>query len=272
MRVLCFHADETPFPPNSYADSLQKAYPETTIITGSYQQITPVIAEASYDIVLLSCNDRSLLQIARIRHITLLIRASAPNSLILLHRFPSGPRSRLFSAIMFASYDFSFDNYLDASLLPLLASTLFFRRQHLLLHTKASAPLKGIVSMDQMSGEIIRQSLSRSGIHITLTEVSADFESQFRRLYPDFVVLHCHNRKGDTDIVKDATHMIRRVHPACIIYITCSIGIHPDFSQSYQLDEFLCDKLVSLPFIPRELLSMLMNDIARRYHLPPALP
>ncbi|MBC9932909.1 hypothetical protein [Chitinophaga qingshengii] len=123
--------------------------------------------------------------------------------------------------------------------------------------------------MDPMSGKILARHLIRKGLQILTTEVTENFEALFRGHFPDFVVLHCHNSRGDFDVVKRATHIIRRLHPGCILYVTCSSDTLDYYTIRYRFQDYYYDDLLSSPLQCGELLAKLMHHLSRRYHLSP---
>ncbi|SKA38384.1 hypothetical protein SAMN04488128_104424 [Chitinophaga eiseniae] len=275
MRVLCFHPDETSIPYSHYVESL-RSYPFTTVVVHNHQQLKRTILTGQYEIALLPWNSRSWLQTVKTRRISLLLRKSSPTCFVLLYRCSPEPISKLLAAIMPLSGNVSFGNTLEPGAFPALVEKLFLRwlqqltRKKVVGQLKKLNSIKGMVAVDYLAGELIKQSLSEIGIHIKLTEVSMDFESRFLQEFPDFVLLHCHNRNGDSDIVITATHTIRRMHPRCIIYITCSAVTWSQFPQRYRLHEFAFDELLLIPYTQEELRRMLFRDLVlRRYHLPP---
>ncbi|WP_220101200.1 hypothetical protein [Chitinophaga oryzae] len=230
-----------------------------------------------YEIVLLPWNSRSWLETMKIRRISSLLRQSSPICFILLYRSSLCLISDLLRMIMPISNNFTFSKSIQPTAFSVLVQKLFLRWQQQFelieaaIQHRKTRPIKGVVAVGYAAGELIKLSLSKLSIHVTLTEVSVNFEKQFLHELPDFVLLHCHNRKGDSDIVMAATHTIRRLHPRCLIYVTCSSAAWPHFIDRYRLLEFSFDELLLTPFTTEELQGMLFRDLftRRRYHLPP---
>lgn len=263
MYVLCFHPDKTPPHYTRYIDALVAAFPQT-LVTGSHEQLTTEIMHHQPDIALLPCDDHSW---QRIRRLAATIRAAQPTCLIMIYRPPFNPHALLTFGMPDSMFDLLLDCYLDTGQLPAFASTLSHRRRHQLLQLKEPRPLKGIVAIDHLMDKVLIQSLSRNGMQLLNIEISDHFETEFRRHLPDFLVVHCHNLKSDFDIVKRATHTARRLHPGCIIYVTCSGPVIEVYSSRYRFHEYLYDGLLSLPLTARELQLKLIKDLSRRYHL-----
>nr|WP_295864257.1 hypothetical protein [uncultured Chitinophaga sp.] len=232
-------------------------------------QLKEAITGDQYDVALLSCDTLSWVQLKQVARVMSFIRATKPTCLILMHRPPFHHQMPIPSA----PCDFLFDSYFNPPLLAMLAATLSFRQHHLLRQNKKYHPLRGMISVDSESGKSLSQVLTQHGIQIIPTNsVTNDFEYQFRQHYPDFVLLHCHNADGNSDVVKAATHLIRRLHPDCIIYITFSIGVLKLFADRYKINEYVHDELLSLPFSAGDLLELLTRSLTRRYQAPLIFP
>lgn len=241
----------------------------TTMVVDNDHQLEQAILSDQYDVALLSCDTFFPVQPEQIERITFLIRTVKPTCLILLHCPPFQRQL----PVPLAACDFMFDSHLSPPLLAMLAATLSFRQHHLLRQKKKYHPLRGMISVDSESGKSLSKELIQHGIQIIPTAgVTNDFEYQFRQHYPDFVLLHCHNADGDSNVVKAATHLIRRLHPDCIIYITFSIGVLKLFADRYKINEYMHDELLSLPFSTGDLLELLTRSLTRRYQAPLIFP
>lgn len=272
MHVLCFHSNNVSSSHAFYVDYLRIAYPKTIVDAGSHQHLLQVISSMSFDIVLLFCDDRSLLSVSRIRQAAIAIRANQPTCLIMIHRYSRGGLTRLFRSIPEELCDFSFDRYLNPVFLPRFARTLWFRRQNLWQLKEQPHNLKGIVAVEERLGQLLMSRLTNNDIQVCLIDVTEGFENQFRHQFPDFVMLHCHNRKGDFEIVKRTTHLIRTIHPACLIYLTCTMIVLDDYDSPYRYDEYLYDALLIDPISKLEVLTHINRSFGLWYHIPSLLP
>lgn len=269
MHILCFHLNQAD---TTYSQSLLTNWPQTTVLIDDRRDFRQAFTIRLFDIVLLTCNDRDLKQVAYTWQMARIVREQQPQCLIMIHRYPSGPRPPWFLLIPPSLYDFLFDNYLQPSFLPLLAATLAHRRKDLLPFYREIPAIKGMIAMEPVFSDILEKSLSKNNLIAITTEVDNDFETQFRRKFPDFAVLHCHNRNGDFDIVKQATHTIRRLHPGCILYLTCSNEVIEEYAIRYRFHEYFYDELLPLPLGGGSLLTKLIHQMARRYHPSFSLP
>ncbi|NML39837.1 hypothetical protein HHL17_21740 [Chitinophaga sp. G-6-1-13] len=263
MQVLCFDpaAAGNPYIHNLTHSSTRTAY------AADYRSFLLEVKARPFDIILIGCNDRSWTEVLRTRYMATIARRMYPACLIVIQRFSSGPLPPWFRRIPPSLYDFRFDDYLSPSFLPLVAATLARRRKHLLrLHPGVSG-LKGMIAMDQLLGRMLQSTLTQNHLITIPTEVDDNFEAKFRHQFPDFVVLHCHNRDGDFDIVKQATHTIRRLHPGCIIYVTCSDEALEYYASKYRFHEYFYDELLTLPVTGKQLLTKLINHLSLRYHV-----
>ncbi|WP_212004858.1 hypothetical protein [Chitinophaga sp. HK235] len=119
-----------------------------------------------------------------------------------------------------------------------------------------------MISLEPTFGSIMTRIFTREGIQTSSIEVAEDFEKRFGHQFPDFVLLHCHNRKGDFNIVKQATHTIHQLHPGCVIYITCSYAVQDYYADRYRFHEYRYDRLLSLPIMFYDMLfKQIRNDI-----------
>lgn len=124
-----------------------------------------------------------------------------------------------------------------------------------------------MIAMDRLMGRVLQSTLTQNHLITVPTEVDDNFEAKFRHQFPDFVVLHCHNSDGDFDIVKQATHTIKRLHPGCIVYLTCADEALEYYSSRYRFQEYFYDELLTLPVTGKQLLTKLIKHLSHRYHI-----
>lgn len=263
MQVLCFDPTNAG---NPYIDNLAHSYPRT-LRTVDYRSFLLEVKTHTFDAILIGCNDRSWKEILRTKRMVTIARRRHPICLIVIQRFSAGPLPPWFVRIPPPLYDFRFDNYLSPAFLPQVVTVLAHRRKHLLRLHQDVPGLKGMIAMDRLMGGVLLSTLAPNHLITIATEVDDNFEAKFRHQFPDFVVLHCHNSDGDFDIVRQTTHTIRRLHPGCIIYLTCADEALEYYSSRYRFHEYFYDELLTLPVIGKQLLTKLINHLSHRYHI-----
>ncbi|RBL90194.1 hypothetical protein [Chitinophaga flava] len=267
MRILCFYPGKNPGPYISYF--IEKKQQDLHLFQ-SHRNIIQQCPSGRFDLAILECNDQSWRQLRRLRKMTSALRIYQPGCTIMIHRFPSNPDLTLYREIPKALYDFALEGFSENPAPPDLFRMLLAKRKQRLFNKWMITSLKGMIGIGDRINELISNHMKERGIQATIIEVTDDFESLFQDQMPDFVILHCHNRKGDFGIINRATHMIRRIHPDCLIYITCYSNAILHYYETYKLDEYCCDQILTLDADTKLSLFMqqLRQDLALSYLRP----